>query len=131
MFLQNLNERQQCALLHYADAVMRADNRVEPSELVAMDMLRNQAHPGVQPEEVPIDQLGELFKTRIGRVSLLLELVGMGYVNDDFDPRQSKLIEEVAAAFDMRGDGTLEAVERWVVDQLDLMRKAQELMQEG
>lgn len=131
MFLQNLNERQQCALLHYADAVMRVDNRVETSELVAMDMLRNQAHPGVHPEEVPIDQLGKLFDTRIGRVSFLLELVGMGYVNVDFDPRQSGLIDQVAAALDMRDDGTIEAVERWVVCQLDLMKKAQELMQEG
>ncbi|MDE0210135.1 MAG: hypothetical protein OXJ64_09645 [Boseongicola sp.] len=129
MFVQNLNERQQSALLHYADAVMRVDNRVEPSELVAMDLLRDQAHPGVQPKDVPVDQLGELFKNRIGRVSFLLELVGMGYVNDDFDPRQSILIDEVAAALDMRDDGTLEAVESWVVDQLELMKKAQQLMQ--
>ena len=130
MFLQNLNERQQGALIHYADAVMRVDNRIEPSELVAMDMLRNQAHPGVQPDDVPIGQLGELFKTRIGRVSFLLELVGMGYVNDDFDPRQSELIRQVAAALDMLNDSTLESVEMWVVDQLALMKRAQQLMQE-
>lgn len=131
MFVQNLNERQQCVLLHYADAVMRVDNRIDPSELVAMDMLRDQARPGAQPEEVPIDQLGDVFMNRIGRVSLLLELVGMGYVNEDFDPRQSALIEQIAGSLDLLQDGTLEAVNQWVKDQLGLMAKARELMQEN
>ena len=82
----------------------------------------------MMPREVPLDELGELFSTRIDRVSFLLELVGMGYVNDDCDPRESGLIDQVAVALDMRDDSTFEAVERWVVDQLELMKKAQELM---
>ena len=122
MFVQDLNERQQCVLLRYADAVIRVDNRIDPSELVAMHTLRDQVRPGTRPEEVPIEQIGDIFRNRNGRVSLLLELVGM-------DRRQSALIEQIAGALDLLQDGTLEAIDQWVRDQFGLMVKARELMQ--
>ena len=129
MFVQNLNERQQGVLLHYADQVMRVDGRIEASELMAMDMLRDQAEPGVKAEDVPIEQLFGLFQYRLSRVSFLLELVGMGYVNEDFDPRQSALIAQIAEAFSFHEDGTIEAVEAWVREQLALMKSARQLME--
>ena len=129
MFVQNLNERQQGVLLHYADEVMRVDRRIDASELMAMDMLRDQAEPGVKPEDVPIGQLSSLFEDRLSRVSFLLELVGMGYVNEDFDPRQSELIAQIAEAFSFHEDGTIEAVEGWVKDQLALTKSARQLME--
>ena len=129
MFVRNLNERQQGALLHYADEVMRVDRRIDASELMAMDMLRDQAEPGVKAEDVPIEQLPELFEDRLSRVSFLLELIGMGYANEDFDPRQSELIAHIGKAFSFHEDGTLEAVEAWVRDQLALMKNAQRLME--
>ena len=129
MFVQNLNERQQGVLLHYADEVMRVDRVIDATELVAMDMLRVQAEPGVKAEEVPIEQLPALFEDRVSRVSLLLELVGMGYVNEDFDPRQSRLVMQIAEAFSFHEDGTVEAVEAWVEDQLALTKGAQRLME--
>ena len=129
MFIQNLNKRQQSVLLHYADAVMRADNMIDSSELVAMEVLRKQAHSSVEPEELPIENLGDVFVNRIGRVSFLLELVGMAYVNDDFDPRQSALIEQIAGALDLLHDGTLKTVNQWIRSQFSLMKSAQDLMQ--
>ena len=63
MFVQNLNERQQGVLLHYADEVMRVDRSIDASELMAMDMLRDQAEPGVKAEDVPIEQLSGSRKT--------------------------------------------------------------------
>ena len=53
----------------------------------------------------------------------------MGYVNEDFDPRQSALIAQIAEAFSLHEDGTVEAVEGWVKDQLALTKSAQELME--
>ena len=129
MFVQNLNERQQGVLLHYADEVMRVDRRIDASELMAMDMLRAQAEPGVKAEDVPIERLSDLFEDRLSRVSFLLELVGMGYVNEDFDPRQSDLIAQMAEAFSFHEDGTIEAVEGWVKEQLALTKSARQLME--
>ena len=49
MFVQNLNERQQGVLLHYADEVMRTDRKIDAAELMAMDVLRNQSEPSCIP----------------------------------------------------------------------------------
>ena len=128
MFVQNLNERQQGVLLHYADEVMRADRKIDAAELIALDMLRKQAEPGVKADDVAIEALPDLFEDRLSRVSFLLELVGMGYANEDFDPEQSELVNHIAKIFYFHEDGTIEAIEGWVKDELALMKKAQELM---
>lgn len=129
MFVQNLNERQQGVLLHYADEVMRIDGRIDADELMAMDILRNQAEPGVNAEDVPIEQLPGLFEDRLSRVAFLLELVGMGYANKDFDPKESELVGRVANVFSFHDDGTMGAIEAWVRDQLALAEKAKQLME--
>ena len=71
----------------------------------------------------------EQFQGHTRRVSFLLELVGMGYANEDFDPRQSALIAQIAKAFSFHEDGTIEAVEGWVKDQLALTKSARQLME--
>ena len=53
----------------------------------------------------------------------------MGYVNEDFDPGQSGLVRQIAKAFTFHEDGTIEAVETWVQNQLSLMKEAQKLME--
>ena len=105
MFVQNLNERQQGVLLHYADEVMRADGRIDASELLEMEMIRNQVEPGVTAEDVPIEQLPSLFEDRVSRISFLLELVGMGFANEDFDLTQSALVGEIARVFTFHSSG--------------------------
>ncbi len=129
MFVQNLNERQQGVLLHYADEVMRTDRRIDAEELLAMDMLRNQTEPGVKAEDVPIEALPGLFKDRLSRVSFLLELVGMGYANESFDATQSEFVNQIARVFAFHENGTVEAIEQWVQDELALMKQAQQLME--
>ena len=96
---------------------------------MAMDMLRNQAEPGVKAEDVPVEALPDLFEDRLSRVSFLLELVGMGYANQDFDPTQSELVNQIARVFAFHENGTIEAIEKWVQDELSLMKQAQQLME--
>ena len=129
MFVQNLNERQQGVLLHYADEVMRADRKIDAAELMAMDMLRNQTEPGVKAEDVPVEALPGLFEDRLSRVSFLLELVGMGYANEDFDPTQSELVNSIARVFSLHENGVMDAIEKWVQDELAHMKQAQQLME--
>ena len=94
-----------------------------------MDMLRNQTEPGVKAEDVAIEALPSLFEDRLSRISFLLELVGMGYANEDFDPEQSELVNQIARVFAFHENGTIEAVEQWVKDELALMKQAQQLME--
>ena len=127
MFVQYLNERQQGVLLHYADRVMRVDGMIDAKEMVHIDMLREQAVPGTKAEDLPVAELPQVFEDRSSRIAFLLELVGMGYANEAFDPRQSELVGAVAAAFSL--DSDMDDVESWVRRQLLLTREARELME--
>ena len=127
MFVQYLNERQQGVLLHYADRVMRVDGAIDAEEMVHIDVLREQAAPGTKAEDLSLEELPQVFEDRSSRVAFLLELVGMGYVNDAFDPRESELVGCVAAAFSLESD--MDEVESWVRRQLLLTREARELME--
>ena len=127
MFVQYLNERQQGVLLHYADRVMRVDGVIDAKEMVHIDMLREQAVPGTKAEDLPVAELPRVFEDRPSRIAFLLELVGMGYADEAFDPRQSELVEAVATAFSLHTD--MDDVESWVRRQLLLMREARELME--
>ena len=128
MFVQYLSEPQQAALLHYSYEMMRADNVVEAEESVHLEVLRSQARPGVEAEDVPIDDLPDLFEDRLSRVALLLELVGMGYVDNQFSAGESELIGKMAAVLEI-GEEDLDSIETWVKRQLALVEEARELME--
>ena len=127
MFVQYLNERQQGVLLHYADRIMRVDGVIDAEEMVHIDMLREQAAPGTKAEDLPVAELPQVFEDRSSRIAFLLELVGMGYANEAFDPKQSELVGTVAAAFSL--DTDMDDVESWVRRQLLLTHEARELME--
>lgn len=129
MFVHYLNERQQGILLHYADEMMRVDSSVDADELVHMDVIRKQAEPGVKAEDVPANTLPDVFEDRASRLAFLLELVGMGYVNENFDPRQSKLVNDIAGVFEV-DERDLREIESWVKEQLSLVRRAHRMMED-
>ena len=127
MFVQYLNERQQGVLLHYADRIMRVDGAIDAKEMVHIDALREQAAPGAKAEDLPVAELPRVFEDRSSRIAFLLELVGMGYANEAFDPKQSGLVADVSAAFSLKGD--MDDVESWVKRQFELVREARGLME--
>ena len=128
MFVQYLNERQQGALLHYAHEMMRVDGSVEGDELVHLEALRDQAQPGVEAEGVPIEELPNLFEDRLSRVAFLLEVIGMGYADQAFDPEESHLVDQLANALAIEDYGILEDIKSWVKRQLLLVKEAHQLM---
>ena len=127
MFVQYLSERQQAALLHFSCEMIRAGNVVEAEESVHLDVLRSQARPGVEAEETPIGELPDLFQGRRSRIVLLLELVGLGFVDEKFAAEESALIGTLAAVLEIGADD-LAAVEGWVQRQLELVEEAHDLM---
>ena len=128
MFVQYLNEQQQAALLHYAHEMMRADASVEGDELAHMEILRRQAQPGVEAEDVPIAELANLFDDRLSRVAFLLEVIGMGYADEAFDPEESRLTDQLAEALAIEDYEILDDIKSWVKRQLLLIKEAHQLM---
>ena len=127
MFVHYLDERQQAALLHYAREVMVADSAIDPEESLHMEVLRAQVRPGVQSEAVPIEQLRDLFTDQPSRVILLIELLGMGYADDEFVAQESKMINEIASI--LKQTDSLQNIGSWVRRQLSLLKEAHELME--
>ena len=127
MFVQFLSEKQQSALLHYAHEMARVDGVVADEELTQLDVLRDQTRPGVEAQHVPLDELAALFDDRMSRVAFLLEVVGMGYANDEFDPAESQLANELVDALAV-GERTLDDVKSWVTRQLALFEEARQMM---
>ena len=127
MFLHYLSEQQQAALLHYCYEMMRADSVVEASETERLNALRSQAHAGVKARDVPIAELGALFEDRLSRIALLLELVGMGYVDEEFILSESRLITDIAKTLHI-GEDDVANVMSWVKRQMLLVEEAHELM---
>ena len=127
MFVQYLSERQQSALLHYAQQMARADGSVADDEQEQLDVLRDQVQPGVEAVDVPLDELAALFDDRMSQIAFLLEVIGMGYANDEFDPAESQLANSLVNALGV-GDDVLDDIKSWVVRQLSLLREAQRLM---
>ena len=127
MFVHYLSERQQAALLHYSYEVMRIDNVADPSESVHLEVLRAQAREGVEAEDVPTSELADLFEDRMSGVVLLLELVGMGYVDESFSAAESTLVLAVASVLGLADD--LPSIESWVKRQMLLVNEAREIME--
>ena len=127
MFVQYLSDRQQSALLHYAHEMAGADGSIADDELVQLDVLREQVQSGVKEADVPLDELADLFDDRASRVAFLLEVVGMGYANEEFDPAESQLANDLTKALAL-DDGVLGDIKSWVTRQLSLVREAQQLM---
>ena len=128
MFVQYLNERQQSVLLHYAYEMMRADSSADAREMIQLDVLRTQMQPGVQAEDVAIEELPELFDDRMSRIVLMLEVIGMGYADEKFDPRESELIDKMSNVLTIDEDEVLNIVS-WVKRQLLLVKEAHRLME--
>ena len=129
MFVEWLNDKQQAALLHYAHEMIVADGILDAEEQIYMNVLRKQIRPGVEAEPLSIDELASTFDRRSSRVALYLELTGIGYANENFDPHQSDLLRKIAEVLTL-SNNDVEAVNLWVADLLLLMKKARNLMVE-
>ena len=127
MFVQYLNERQQGVLLHYAYEMMRADSSIDAREMNRLEVLRDQVQPGVQAEDVAIGELPDLFDDRISRFALLVEVIGMGYADEAFDPQESEIINSMAKALAIDEDEILNIIS-WVKRQLLLLKEAHLMM---
>ena len=128
MFVQYLNERQQGVLLHYAYEMMRADSSADAREMNRLDVLRAQTQPGVQAEDVAIEELPELFDDRMSRIVLLIEVIGMGYADEKFDPQESELIDKMANTLAIDEDEILDIMS-WIKRQLLLVKEAHRLIE--
>ena len=127
MFVQYLSERQQAILLHYAQEILRADGIVEAVERAHLEILLAQVKPGVEPEDLSMEDVAGAFDVREGRIAFLLELIGTAHADKDYSPGEFALVMQLAEALGLGADDVARA-ESWVKRQLLLVDEALEHM---
>ena len=127
MFVQNLNEKQQSALLYLAYEVAKADGDLHELQMGLMEIIKAQCKGNIEKQEVPLEQLPIIFDNERVKCSLLLELLGVAHSNNEYDIREKKLIEKYAQTLDIKSD-KLESLEIWVKKQLALMQEIEQLL---
>lgn len=127
MFIQNLDTKQQSALLYLAKEVIDADGQLHNSEEEILSILASQVDASVSPESVSLDEMVTLFDTNTSQVSLLLELIGVAHADGDYHHEENALIQKYADAMNVSKKKLLQ-IEGWVSKQLSLSLEVQELL---
>lgn len=129
MFLQWLEEKERVPFLALAKALIAADGVVHTEEQRLLSQFAREMGIELPLESVFVksDSVIEhamAIESHRSRYIVLLELIGLGYVDQEFHPEESKLIREIAMIFGINND-TLKSLESWVLRQLSLFAEAQ------
>ncbi|QLE07753.1 TerB family tellurite resistance protein [Pseudoalteromonas shioyasakiensis] len=127
MFIQNLDTKQQSALLYLAKEVIDVDEQLHESEEEILSILASQVDASISPESVSLDGLAKLFNTNTSKISLLLELIGVAHADGDYHHKEKGLIHKYADAMNVSEEKLLQ-VEGWVSKQMSLSLEVQELL---
>lgn len=127
MFIQNLNPKQQGALLFLAHEMAIADGSDNELQLGMMQIIEKQCTNGVKEERISLDNLSEVFSDKRSKCSLLLELLGIAYANQEYHKKEQKLIREYADRLGVDHQQLIE-LEIWIDKQLYLSREIEKLL---
>ncbi|QDJ13204.1 DNA repair protein [Mergibacter septicus] len=123
MFIQNLNNEQQAVLLELCEQIILADdNGVDSAEEQMMKVIQAQCNTGVTRKSVEKAGIIKLFDTDLAKCSLLLELLGIAYANNDYHSKQAIFIKEYAELLSIT-PAKLVMLEYWIKEQFLLMEK--------
>jgi len=128
MFLQRLNEREKKNFLYLAQKLIKIDNKIKVVEVSLLKKLTEEMglgmHDAVKVED--INKAWQIFTARESRIILLVELISIGYVDDDFCASENELIKEICSAFSI-SDTKLQLIEQWVIDERALSASIEKL----
>ncbi len=121
MFLYNLTANEQSAFLGLAQNIIQADGILAPQEEQLFEYLTKAT--GQSPAEGTVESLASVFQNRRAKASALLELMGLGLSDSQYNPAERALVAKVAKAFGFN-ENELVVMENWVIRQAMLVEEA-------
>lgn len=125
MFLSNLNLEQKQAFLGLAHQFISADGQLAPQEEAMLGAMKTEM--GLSEHEKPISaelhNLLKPFDSKYARASVLLEIVGLGYSDNNFHPEESQIVQTIAQNFEISKE-EVRQMENWVIRQIMLAKEA-------
>lgn len=130
MFIQNLNEMQQQALLSLSNQIISVDGNIDEREIAMLNTLRSRCNSTLSIDvHVKPEQLRDIFETKIQKTSFMLELIGMAFADNDYGNEEKLFLSEIANVLDI-SEVQLEDLENWVQRQFILVQEANRFMEE-
>ncbi len=129
MFISNLNQKQQETLLQLAKKIIAIDGIIDEKESLMIEAIKKEMHPKTNIESNHKEPLNSIFISKKEASSLLFELIGLAYADDEYHEEESRFINEIASQLNISKEN-LYVMENWVQRQLCLSREAIYLMEE-
>jgi uncharacterized tellurite resistance protein B-like protein len=127
MFLYNLTNNQKKAFLSLAKRLIAADGRLAKEEMILLSLMAKEMDI-VTEEEMSKKNLPELLKefdTRKAQVSILLELIYLCYIDNEFRIEENEFMQNIISMFGVSQEEML-TFKNWVLKYLSLMKEANE-----
>lgn len=121
MFLENLEPREKRAFLALAHKVVHADGVLAEREARILATLSDAI--GAPALDGTVEELAAAFQSRRSKVSALLELMGIGYVDGEYHVAEIESVAEIARVLGF-ADDELVGLENWIVRQVALIEEA-------
>jgi uncharacterized tellurite resistance protein B-like protein len=129
MFLRHLTPPQRKAFAGLAKHLVGADDDASGAEaraLSAMDLELGLSVATVPPAQ-PTPELLATFESTTARAAVVIELLGLAYVDGHYDPSETQTIERIATSLGIPENRLLQ-MENWVLRQMALASEAESLL---
>lgn len=127
MFIHNLTKEQQSALLYLANELIHSDGELENAEMAIIETLKKQCELDVILTPIKIEELSTIFASNRAKYSVLLELIAIAYVDEQYHQEEQNLILKYAELLNVSNDMLIN-LERWVKKQLTLSQEIELLL---
>ena len=121
MFLENLTDGEKSAFLGLAKTLIHVDGTLHAREKQVLGSLT--AIAGEPVAEGTVEELATVFRTRRAKVSALLEIMGIGLIDGEYQSAERAIVAEVAKAMGV-SENELVEMEKWVTRQIILLDEA-------
>lgn len=130
MFVSNLNEVQQEALLSLSKKLIRVDGIIDEREENLLEVLRAQCRVVANgSREFSNSELMAIFSRKGEKVSFLLELIGVAHADEVYGIEEKDFVREISRKLNI-SEALQMDMENWVKKQLSLVKEASNLMEE-
>ena len=96
MFIQQLSKTQQSIFLSFANELMGIDGDVSTSEENMLNFYKSQMEDGVIAVAREQQSLSLIFDTQKSKMAMVLELVGLGHADGDYDKDEKDFIRSTS-----------------------------------
>jgi hypothetical protein len=129
VFLNLLDSDEKRAFAELAEKMIEADGLVIDREAAAVAALKAEMGVTDGGEGRSVEALAGVFHSKRSKMAALLELIGLGYSDANFNVNEKSLVDVTARQMGLTRD-ELAAAEGWVRDHVTLIRRALVLMRD-